>query len=146
MTMSLALREAIHRRWTDAGLDAAVAALFPGDRDAAPETTGLPRAQYSLPADFVRAVSRATCERIQPVRFAVWGTSDSAVAAFLDAIEGAFVDAQASTVDPFALPEGDGTILGSDYREKTISQERETIFRGVLQIDVQWMKRIATST
>ena len=141
--MSLALSQAIYRRWNDANLDGAIAQLFFGDRDAAPESTPLPRAQYSLAIDRPRVRSRVSIEVIQPVRFLVWASTDSAVTGYLDAIENAYQNCEAAHTSPLSLIADDGTILSVDSAGRTVLQENEQVFRGILQIDVQWIKRNA---
>jgi hypothetical protein len=138
--MSLAIAEAIYRRWNDASLNEAVASLYFGDRDAAPEGAILPRAQYCLLTDRNRLRSRVGIEMLQPVRFLVWASTDSVVGGYLDTIEFAFRNAEAAQSSPVSLASEDGTILSVDGAGRSVVQEDEQVFRGTLQFDVQWIK------
>ena len=141
--MTLALREAIHDRWDNAGLATAVAPLYPGARDAAPERTVLPRAQYSLPGDTQRTRSRGSRELLQDLRFQVWGTEDATVQQYVDLIEAAFVDSESASTNPLSLAPADGRILSVDYVGQVVIQEEASVFQGLLELRIQWCRAIA---
>jgi hypothetical protein len=138
--MTLAIHEAVVRRWNDAGLDSAVASLYPGERWAAPESMPLPRAGYSLSGDMLRNQSRGSRELVQPVRLVVWGLSDAFVAGSLESIAAAFLDSQSAAVNPLSLPAEAGSILSVEYGGRSVVQQDETLFQGVLEINIQWAK------
>ena len=141
--MTLALREAIYDRWNNAGLATAIAPLYAGERDAAPERTPLPRAQYSLPADTERTRSRGSRELLQDLRFQVWGTNDATVQQYVDLIEAAFVDSESASTNPLSLAPADGRILSVDYVGQAVLQETASVYQGVLELRVQWCRAIA---
>ncbi len=142
--MTLALREAIYTRWENTGLTSSVAPLYAGERDAAPEQTPLPRAQYNLSVDTQRTRSRGAQELLQNVRFLIWGSDDATVQQHLDRVEAAFVDAELADENPFSLPPDDGRILSVDYVSQAIVQENRALFQGVLDLQIQWCRTFST--
>lgn len=141
--MTLAIRKAVVKRWNDAGLDAMIAPLFAGERDAAPEGSALPRAQYSLPLASERARSRVSRELIHEVRIQIWGPGADTVQQLVDMAEAAFVDSEAAIAQPLAIPVGEGRILSVDFAGQAVIQESTTVFQGILQLRVQWCRSVA---
>lgn len=135
--MSTALREAICRRWNDVGLSASVAPLAFGERG--PAADPLPRASYALGNEFERSRSRGIREVVQPVLFQVCAKTDAAITAALDAIDEAFVNAEAALLHPLQLSEEDGRVLAVDHAGRRIEREG-TAWRGELAITIQWCR------
>jgi hypothetical protein len=100
----------------------------------------LPRAGYSLSGDMLRNQSRGSRELVQPVRLVVWGLSDAFVAGSLESIAAAFLDSQSAAVNPLSLPVEAGSILSVEYGGRSVVQQDETLFQGVLEINIQWAK------
>ncbi len=138
--MSVKLREAVFSRWNDAGLDGSIAALYPGVEVAAPEGTALPRVQYSLPTDSEQSRSRGSRELLQPLRFQVWGTDDTTVGQYVDAIEAAYVNSESAQSDPLSIPASIGTVMSVDYVSKAVVHEDDALFQGIVQLEIQWFK------
>lgn len=141
--MTLALREAIYARWNNSGLSAVIAPLYPGDQEAAPEQTPLPRAQYELPSDIQRTRSRSSRELLQDLRLHVWGSDDATVQQHLDLMEAAFVDSEAVPVNPLSISLAEGRVLSVDYVGKAVIQEAASVFQGILQLRIQWCRPIS---
>jgi hypothetical protein len=141
--MTLAIRKAIFARWTNTGLEETIAPLYPGERDAAPAGSPLPRAQYSLPSETERARSRTSQELIQDVRFQIWGTDDARVQQYVDLAEAAFVNSERAAAHPLVIAAEVGRVLSVDFAGQAVLQEATSVFQGILQLRIQWCRPIA---
>ena len=138
--MSVDLRKAIFSRWNSTGLNNNIATLYPGEETAAPEGTKLPRAQYFLPVDSEQSRSRGSRVLSQPLQFQVWGTDDSTVQQYVDAIEDAYVNSESAPTNPFSIPSSKGGVMDIGYVNKTVVKEADELFQGILQVEIRWFK------
>lgn len=133
--------KAIEARWNAAGLNTSIAALYPGDDEAAPENAGsMPRAQYATPDSTVESQSKSSIVFIQPVRFRVWGKTYALAKQYLEYIEAKFLNSDRAGTNPLSLTATAGNVLDIEPQGSTVTKEDDAVFQGISEWYIRWFK------
>lgn len=138
--MSQAIAAAVVSRWDARSLDTSIASLYPGEDEASPEGTSLPRAQYILLDD--RQIFRSRGRRIYqtPVQFEVFADGYSNATSYKDSIESEFVNSENATANAFSISASTGCVISVDWSSGTVTQEDDNIYRALVTLLVTWQK------
>ena len=149
----MSLETALVSRWNATGLNTSIGLLYPGGEPEAlertggdtlaqviPEGTGFPRCQYLLFPEMLEMKTVDSRIHVAPVRFGIWHDSWAELEAFLDAVDGVFVNAEQAATLPLALSADEGYVMSVEYLSRVRRKFRRDLCLGILDIAIRWAK------